>query len=461
MNIINDVAVNAGHYWRSLAKAALLLVLATMVSGCYFYPAAARDYQRVGGTTPWWCKGTPDLAQQQCQEFSLNLDFDVFIASLYPKLSDLTVAGGTEVTNRPANIGVAYTKVATPTTFDPNVPNVFLYDGNSPTSRLVGFAWEINSGTAPAGFVGDRDVWTQNGTTGNWWLTAWVTRGYENHPDVFAASHPCLTSTSTILTSTTDACFTASHTEPFEVLVGNDDGYAAPGIDAVVEGLYALPNVIVHVVAPLSNQSGGAGNVTNAPYVISGSAVTTLSGRAATAVSSNDPAKLPSGSGWPADAVIYALSVSHMALSPELVVTGINQGQNMGSVTPLSGTVGAARAARNNGVPAIASSQGGLVPPNDFPTGVAATLALVEEWRLGHTVNTPNSVLNINIPTCTSPYVVRGTVQTVVATNTTNYALQDCSSNAPANSVISDIDAFNKGFIGIADVGAKKPPNWP
>jgi hypothetical protein len=85
----------------------------------------------------------------------------------------------------------------------------------------------------------------------------------------------------------------------------------------------------------------------------------------------------------------------------------------------------------------------------------------VEEWRLGRTVNTPSSVLNINIPSCAPGYVVRGTVQTVVATNATNYTLQDCSSTAPENSVISDIDAFNKGFIGIADVGVSKPPNWP
>jgi 5'-nucleotidase len=458
MNKINQIGKKTRSFRRTAVKSALLLGLSTMVTGCYFYPAALRDYQRVGGTTPWWCQGSPDLTQEECQNFSLNLDFNMFVAGLYPTLSKLTVGGGTEVVNRPANIGVAFTNVPTPTTFDPNVPNIFVYDGNSPTSRLVGFAWEIDSDTAPDGFAGDRDAWTQDGTTGNWWLNVWVVRGYENHPNVFAASHPCLTSTSSILTSTNDACFTASHTEPFEVVVSNDDGYAAHGIDAIVEGLYALPNVTVHVVAPLGNQSGGGGNVTNPPFVISGSAVTTLSGRPATAVSSNDPAKLPSGSAWPADSVIYALSANHMALSPELVVTGINEGQNMGSVTPLSGTVGAARAARKNGVPAIASSQG---LGNDFPTGVTATLALIEEWRLGRTVNTTSSVLNINIPTCAPGFVVRGTVQTVVATNATNYTLQDCSSTATAGSVIHDIDAFNKGFIGIADVGVTKPPNWP
>jgi len=460
MNKINDIGTKPSTFRRSAAKAAVLLGLTSLVSGCYFLPTAVRDYTRPGGTPPWWCKGSPDLNQTDCQNFSLNLDFHMIVAGQYATLSSLTAVGGTEVVNRPANIGVAYTNVATPVAFDPNVPNVMLFDGNSPNSRLVGYAWEIDADAAPAGFAGDRDVWTQDGTTGNWWLTVWVVRGYENHPNVFAASHPCLTSTSSILTSTADACFTASHTQPFEVVVSNDDGYSAHGIDAIVEGLYALPNVTVHVVAPLANQSGGGGNTTNAPFTISGSAVTTLSGRPATAVSSSDPAKLPSGSAWPADSVIYALSANFMALSPELVVTGINEGQNMGSITPFSGTVGAARAARKNGVPAIASSQGLGTPP-DFATGAAATLALIEEWRLGRTVNTTSSVLNINIPTCAPGFSVRGTVQTVVATNATNYTLQDCSSAAPAGSVISDIDAFNKGFIGIADVGVSKPPNWP
>lgn len=459
MNKINQIGTKTGNFRRSAARTAVLLGLSTLVSGCYFYSTATRDYARNDGTTPWWCKGSPDLEQQECLAFSLNLDNDMGATGKYRKLSNLTADGGAEVVSRPANIGVAYTRIATPTAFDPNSPNVILYEGSGPDSRRVGFAWEIDSATAPDGFAGDRDVWSQDATTGNWWLTAWVVRGYENHPNVFAASHPCLTSTSTILTSTNDACFTASHTEPFEVLVSNDDGYDAEGIDALVEGLYALPNVTVHVVAPLYNQSGGGGNTTPAPYTLSGEDVTTLSGRAATAVSTNDPAKVD-GSAWPADSVKFALDFSQMSLSPELVVSGINQGQNMGSLTNLSGTVGAARMARTSGVPAIASSQGGFSPPHDYPTGVTATLALVEEWRLGHTVNTNKSVLNINIPTC-APGYVRGTVQTVVVKNAANYTLLDCASTAPASSVISDIDAYNKGFIGIADVGVSKPPNWP
>jgi 5'-nucleotidase len=455
MSKFNELTKNIGRNWRAPVKSTMVVALAASLGGC-FLPAANRDAAR-DGSIPWWCKGSPDLTIAQCASFSWNLDIATAVAGNYTTLANLT--GATEVVNRPDDIGVAFTNVATPTVFDPNIPNVFLYDGNSPTSRLVGVAWEISSASAPAGFEGDRDVWTQNPTTGNWWLTAWTTRGYENHPNVFAASHPCLTSSGSTLTSTNDACFTASHTEPFEVVVTNDDGYSAGGIDALVEGLYGIPNIVVHVVAPLANQSGSGDTVTRPGYTVSASSVLTPGGKPATAIASTDPQR-PNGSGSPADTVLYAFNV--LQLSPEMVLSGINQGQNMGSIVGLSGTVGAARTARRNGVPAIATSQGfSQGSGEDFPTGTTATLALLEEWRLGRTVHTNASVLNINIPTCVSGYTVRGTVQTVVATNANNYTLQDCSSTAPANSVISDVDAFNKGFIGIADVGQIKPPNWP
>ncbi|MEZ5504136.1 MAG: 5'/3'-nucleotidase SurE [Halioglobus sp.] len=456
MNEFNVNGRKAGISWQSSAKAGLLAALAVLLSGCYT-PAAYHDYTR-DGTVPWWCKGSPDLTQQECVNFSLSLDAGVYAASSYPTLGSFTAAGGTEIANRPNNIGVPYTRVATPIAFDPNAPNVVLYDGNTPTARQVGVAWEIDSATAPEGFAGDRDVWSQDGTTGHWWLTAWVVRGYENHPNVFAASHPCLTNTGTILTSTSDSCFTASHTEPFEIVVTNDDGYSAPGIDALVEALYSLPNVSVHVVAPFANQSGSGESRTRKGYVVSASAVTTASGKPATAISSTDPQRF-GGSGSPADAVLYALS--NLNLSPELVVSGINAGQNMGPVVTASGTVGAARIARRNGVPSIATSQGGIAPPNDFPTGRTATLALIEEWRLGRTVNTTSSVLNINIPTCAATFSPRGTLQTVVAPDLLgrSYTTQDCASTVVT--ILDDVDAFNNGFIGIADVGASKPPNWP
>ena len=61
MNKINQIEVKTGAFRRTATKAALLLGVSALVTGCYFTPAALRDYARPGGTTPWWCKGTPDL----------------------------------------------------------------------------------------------------------------------------------------------------------------------------------------------------------------------------------------------------------------------------------------------------------------------------------------------------------------------------------------------------------------
>ena len=76
---------------------------------------------------------------------------------------------------------------------------------------------------------------------------------------------------------------------------------------------------------------------------------------------------------------------------PDLVISGINAGQNMGSVVDLSGTVGAARAAVARGIPALAASQGLGDPPQTSPpaasrcsTGSTANLAAIEAGTLTH-----------------------------------------------------------------------------
>lgn len=458
MKKISGIEGKPGRGLRSSATAMLVVAFSAILSGCYLIEAK-RDFDRDGPTAalPWWCAGgSPELTQGQCLGLSLSLDGGVVGAYNYPTVDDFQTAGAVEIPilNRPANIGVAFTNNPALTTFNPNVPNVLLYSGTSAASRLVGVAWEIDSDSAPDGFAGDRDVWTQNGTTGNWWLTAWVIRGYQNHANVFATSHPCLTSTASILTSTGDNCFIASHTEPLEILVTNDDGFAAPGIDALVEGLYGLNNVVVNVVAPLANQSGSS-DVLSPVGNLSASPVVTASGRPATAISSTDLTFPRSGSGSPADAVRWALT--NMKLSPEIVLSGINKGQNIGVLAEVSGTVGAARTARRNGVPAIGTSQGGelnlVTGPFVFPPGVAATLTLLEEWRLGLTVNTTTSVLNINIPTCSSGFSTRGTVNTVVAKCPAEDYGSNCASTEVLANIDDDVEAFNHGFIGITNVG--------
>ena len=463
MKKISEIESKLGRGLRSSATAMLIVAFSAILSGCYLIEAK-RDFDRDGPTAalPWWCAGgSQELTQGQCLGLSLSLDGGVAGAYNYPTVGDFETAGAVEIPilNRPANIGVAFTKNPAVLTFNPNVPNVLLYSGTSAASRLVGVAWEIDSDLAPDGFVGDGDAWTQNATTGNWWLTAWVIRGYQNHANVFATSHPCLTSTASILTSTSDACFTASHTEPLEILVTNDDGFAAPGIDALVEGLYALNldpypgnDVVVNIVAPFANQSGSS-DVLSPVGNLSSSNVLTASGKPATAISSTDNTPPRSGSGSPADAVRWAQT--NMRLSPEVVLSGINKGQNIGVLSEASGTVGAARTARRNGVPAIATSQGGFIAPNDFPTGVTATLALLEQWRLGLTVNTVDSVLSINIPTCDTGFSPRGTLDTVVRKCTGGDYASNCASTEPAGNIADDVAAFNNGFVSITNVGTK------
>jgi 5'-nucleotidase len=389
---------------------------------------------------------------------SLQLDLADYYSKPYQTLAD--VPNATAIANQPADIGYAVVLPGAPATFVPHHPNVLLYTGNTPDSQLAGVAWHI-LGAEPEGFPGERDVWSES-APGEWWLNAWVVRGHEYDSNVFAPNHPCLLDGGPRLNSTQDQCFRDSHLVPLEIVVTNDDGYAAPGIGALVDGLKNLdPPVTIHVVAPFANQSGSSDQTTQPPHTLSASSVT-VSGLLGTAISSTDLAAPRNGSGSPADTVLYALNTLH--LSPEIVLSGINTGQNIGFLSSLSGTVGAARMARRNYVAGIASSQGGFSAPNDFPAGVAATLALLEEWRLGRTVNTHESVLGINIPTCAPGSSIRGTLQTVVAPTLgsgQSYVTQDCTSTVPVIDIHDDIDAFNNGFIGITDLGLDQPSNWP
>lgn len=123
-----------------------------------------------------------------------------------------------------------------------------------------------------------------------------------------------------------------------KILISNDDGYLAPGLVALANALKPLGEVIV--VAPDSNRSGASNALTldrplsvfraeNGFYFVNGT---------------------------PSDCVHIALT-SIMNGLPDLVVSGINQGQNMGEDTLYSGTVAAATEAYLFGVPAIAFSQ--------------------------------------------------------------------------------------------------------
>ncbi len=226
-------------------------------------------------------------------------------------------------------------------------------------------------------------------------------------------------------------------------MVTNDDGVGAPGIDALVQGLRTLPHTSVTVVAPLTNQSGtGQQTTPSSSGALMTSVARTQSGYPATAVQ-----------GYPADTVIWGIKDHGLSFKPDLVVSGINFGQNLGPSAALSGTVGAAREAVSLGVPALAASQGldnGQQPA--FSEGVP----FVEDWVTSHRrqlLATAPIQANLNVPTCPRP--VQGPVVTVMASSgDTNTTEVDCSSTS--HSYSNDLQAFK---LGAATLTALYPPS--
>jgi|TARA_B110000881_G_C18588391_1_gene526297 broad specificity polyphosphatase/5'/3'-nucleotidase SurE len=163
-----------------------------------------------------------------------------------------------------------------------------------------------------------------------------------------------------------------SHT----ILITNDDGIDAPGITALVQGLYDAGYRIV-VCAPDRERSASTMHLTL-------HRVMKLRRR-------NDLLKIyrlkDDGpeidlfdiSGYPADSVLTALSggLPSNIPTPSLCISGINRGPNMSVDILHSGTIGGARQAGTCGIPAIATSLD-TFEPNDYSTALRATLELVK-----------------------------------------------------------------------------------
>jgi 5'-nucleotidase len=228
---------------------------------------------------------------------------------------------------------------------------------------------------------------------------------------------------------------------PITVLVTNDDGVSAPGIDAVVEALRAQKRTKVVVVAPAANNSGSGEKYT--PGGAAGGPGTTASGYAATAVQ-----------GFPADAVDYALDV--VEVEPDVVISGANHGQNMGTIVEISGTVGAARQAARRGIPALAvSAQLGDDP--SFAEAGELAVAWLKERRAAlvkrKASTTPLATIDsINVPSC--PGGVRDLAETTLAPEGTTENLlsttPDCASTV--STFTSDAQAFNNGYASLVEV---------
>ncbi len=139
-------------------------------------------------------------------------------------------------------------------------------------------------------------------------------------------------------------------------------------------------------------------------------------------------------------------------MNPDLVISGINFGQNIGPLIPLSGTVGAARQGGKHFIPSVAISAG-LGSPADYPSAASELTTWLNDFLLGR-VGPPlfQSVTNINVPTCTTG-AIRGVAVVPAATATNGRPLNPSNCLSTVTTLNDDIDAFTNGFISVSSIG--------
>ena len=164
------------------------------------------------------------------------------------------------------------------------------------------------------------------------------------------------------------------------ILLSNDDGFTAPGLQALRAEIAKIADVVV--VAPETEQSAVGHAITLSNPLKTRKVVDSgeLIGYAV--------------NGTPADCIKIAVTVL-LDEPPELVISGINLGGNLGTCTIYSGTVSAATEAALMGVPAIAVSLNTFIEPDFTPAAefVRKFVPLLLEKRLPAGIS-----LNINVP---------------------------------------------------------------
>jgi 5'-nucleotidase len=174
------------------------------------------------------------------------------------------------------------------------------------------------------------------------------------------------------------------------ILLTNDDGISAPGLQAARRALVELDDVEVDVIAPNTNRSATARSIT------------TRSPLSVEEVEFGDGRVGFATDGTPVDCVRFA-ELGLVGGRPDLIVSGINHGANLGDDITYSGTVAAALEGIILGIPAVAISQqssgGGMGYVSgkfDFAVAAAFTAQLVE--RLSVESMPAATLINVNCP---------------------------------------------------------------
>lgn len=223
------------------------------------------------------------------------------------------------------------------------------------------------------------------------------------------------------------------------ILLSNDDGYFAPGLAALDAALAGLGDVVV--VAPEQNRSGASNSLTlDRPLMLKQAA---------------------NGfhfvNGTPTDCVHLAVT-GMLDTLPDIIVSGVNNGANMGDDTIYSGTVAAATEGYLLGIPSIAISLTSFEGRNFAAAGQIAR-ELVERY-MANPVNQP-VLLNVNVPDI--PYAeLKGievtrlgrrhkaepVVKMVSPRNETMYWIGAAGAAADAGPG-TDFNAVERGFVSI------------
>ncbi len=162
------------------------------------------------------------------------------------------------------------------------------------------------------------------------------------------------------------------------ILISNDDGVFAPGIKVLAEELKSIADI--NVVAPDRNRSGASNSLTlTQPLRVS---------------------KLDNGyvsvEGTPTDCVHLAVT-GYLQPEPDIVVSGINDGANLGDDVLYSGTVAAAMEGRYLGLPAIAVSMvSSSHNISHYQTGAIIARTLVQKLSINPLPK--QTILNVNVP---------------------------------------------------------------
>jgi 5'-nucleotidase len=176
-----------------------------------------------------------------------------------------------------------------------------------------------------------------------------------------------------------------------KILLTNDDGIRAPGLAAALKVLRRLGDVTV--VAPETVQSAAGHGITLGRPLMTWQ------------VPVDDQTVGTSVEGRPADCVKLALH-NILPEKPDLVVSGINSGANVGINVIYSGTVAAALEGAFLGTPAIALSL--LLDRNVPDYDHAAELCMVAIEKILHRGLKAGQVMSVNVPTLKSPEKPRG-----------------------------------------------------